>query len=245
MSPEFEHWVDAQYRRSAAAMLVSVSPVGLVKSRPGFGHTIRPVKGSIIASPVLADWKPDPDYFFHWFRDSAVVMDAVRLLFEAGDLGTQAVTHFEDFVRFSLDLQALDGRKIIETTAWRAQVTPDFVQYLRKDKELGAVHGDSVVAETRVNPDGTLDISSWTRPQHDGAPLRALSVLRWVRIHSFAGELRALVSKLVRSDLAFTFAHWREPSFDIWEEESGQHYYTLCVSAAALREGADWLDDGR
>ena len=51
------------------------------------------------------------------------------------------------------------------------------------------------------------------------------------------------MSKLVRSDLAFTFAHWREPSFDIWEEESGQHYYTLCVSAAALREGADWLDD--
>jgi glucoamylase len=243
MSPEFEHWIEEQYRRSAAAMLLSVSPVGLVKSRPGFGHTIYPVKGSIIASPVLGDWKPDPDYFFHWFRDSAVVMDALRLLFEAGELGTQALTHFGDFVRFSLDLQALDGRKIIETTAWRAQVTADFVQYLRKDTELGDVRGDSVVAETRVNPDGTLDISSWTRPQHDGAPLRALSVLRWARAHSFDAELRALVSKLVRSDLAFTFAHWREPSFDIWEEESGRHYYTLCVSAAALREGAEWLDD--
>jgi glucoamylase len=242
MSPEFEHWLDAQYRRSAAAMLVSVSPVGLVKSRPGFGHTIHPVKGSIIASPVLADWKPDPDYFFHWFRDSAVVMDAIRLLFVAGDLGTEALTHCGDFVRFSLDLQALDGRKIIANTAWRAQVTPQFLQYLRKDAELGAVHGDSVIAETRVNPDGTLDISSWTRPQHDGAPLRALAVLRWAGIQSFDAELRALASKLVRSDLAFTFAHWREPSFDIWEEESGQHYYTLCVSAAALREGADWLD---
>jgi len=60
-------------------------------------------------------------------------------------------------------------------------------------------------------------------------------------MHGFDAELRALISKLVRSDLAFTFAHWREPSYDIWEEESGQHYYTLCVSAAALREGADWL----
>lgn len=243
MSPAFELWIDQQYRRSAAAMLVSVSPVGLVKSRPGFGHTIRPVKGSVIASPVLADWKPDPDYFFHWFRDSAIVMDAIRVLFEAGDLGAPAVTHFGDFVRFSLDLQALDGRKIIATTAWREQVTPQFIQYLRKDVELGAVHGDSVVAETRVNPDGTLDISSWTRPQHDGAPLRALSVLRWVKVHSFDAELRTLVSKLVRSDLAFTFAHWREPSFDIWEEENGQHYYTLCVCAAALREGADWLEE--
>lgn len=241
MKRAFEQWLDQQYRRSAAAMLVAVSPVGLAKSRPGFGHTIHPVKGAIIASPVLADWNPEPDYFFHWFRDSAVVMDAIRLLFEAGDLGSEALTHFGDFVRFSLDLQSLDGRKVIATSAWRENVIADFIKFLRKDDELGAVHGDAIVAETRVNPDGTLDISSWTRPQHDGAPLRALSVLRWSRVHGFDAELRSLVSRLVRSDLAFTFAHWREPSYDIWEEESGQHYYTLCVSAAALREGADWL----
>ena len=123
-------------------MLVSVSPVGIVKSRPGFGQTIRPVKGSIIASPVLADWNPEPDYFFHWFRDSAVVIDAVRLLFEAGDLGAQARDAFRRFRALQSRLQALDGRKVIATTAWRDKVTPDFVQFLRKDDELGAVHGD-------------------------------------------------------------------------------------------------------
>ena len=237
-----EQWLEREYRRAAQAMLVSVSPVGIVKTRPGFGHTIHAVKGSIVASPVLADWNPEPDYFFHWFRDSAVVIDAVRLLFEAGDLGAQALEHFADFVRFSLSLQDLDGRKVIATMAWRENVAADFIRFLRMDDELEAVHGEAIVAETRVNPDGTLDISSWTRPQHDGAPLRALSVLRWARSHSLDSDLRALVSRLVRSDLAFTFAHWREPSFDIWEEESGLHYYTLCVSAAALREGAGWLD---
>jgi glucoamylase len=237
-----EQWLERQYRRAAEGMLVSVSPVSIVKARPGFGHTIHPVKGSIVASPALADWNPEPDYFFHWFRDSAVVIDAVRLLFEAGDLGPQAVEHFADFVKFSLSLQSLDGRKVIATLAWRENVAADFIRFLRRDDELEAVHGEAIVAETRVNPDGTLDISSWTRPQHDGAPLRALSVLRWARSHSFDPELRGLVSRLVRSDLAFTFAHWREPSFDIWEEESGLHYYTLCVSAAALREGAEWLD---
>jgi GH15 family glucan-1,4-alpha-glucosidase len=241
MSRGLEQWLDQQYRRAAKAMLVSVSPVGIVKSRPGFGQTIYPVKGSIIASPALADWNPEPDYFFHWFRDSAVVIDAVRLLFEAGDLGSEALAHFGDFVRFSLALQNLDGRKLLAGMAWGAGVAADFVKFLRRDDELESVHGAAIVAETRVNPDGTLDISSWTRPQHDGAPLRALAVLRWVRGHSFDAELRALVSRLLRSDLEFTFAHWREPSFDIWEEESGLHYYTLCVSAAALREGADWL----
>ena len=41
--------------------------------------------------------------------------------------------------------------------------------------------------------------------------------------------------------------HWREPSFDIWEEESGQHYYTLCVSAAALsrRRATGWRRGAR
>jgi len=239
---DLEQWLEREYRHAAEAMLVSVSPVGIVKTRPGFGHTIHPVKGSIVASPVLADWNPEPDYFFHWFRDSAVVIDAVRLLFEAGDLGPHALEHFADFVKFSLSLQDLDGRKVIATLAWRENVAADFIRFLRKDDELEAVHGEAIVAETRVNPDGTLDISSWTRPQHDGAPLRALSVLRWVRSHSFDSDLRGLVSRLVQADLAFTFAHWREPSFDIWEEESGLHYYTLCVSAAALREGASWLD---
>jgi glucoamylase len=237
-----EQWLEREYRHAIEAMLVSISPVGIAKTRPGFGHTIRPVRGSIVASPVLADWNPEPDYFFHWFRDSAVVIDAVRLLFEAGDLGPQAVEHLADFVRFSLSLHNLDGRKVIATLAWRENVAADFIRFLRRDDELEAVHGEAIVAETRVNPDGTLDISSWTRPQHDGAPLRALSVLRWARSHPFDSDLRALVCRLVQSDLAFTFAHWREPSFDIWEEESGLHYYTLCVSAAALREGAGWLD---
>ena len=45
-------WMDRQYRLSAAAMLQSISAVHLVKERPGFGQTIRPAKGSVLASPV-------------------------------------------------------------------------------------------------------------------------------------------------------------------------------------------------
>ena len=104
-----------------------------MKERPGFGQTVRPVAGSIVASPVLASWDPDPDYFFHWFRDSAIVIDAVRLLYEAGHLGAEALTHFADFVRFSLSLKALDGRALVESPHWRLKVLPDFVQYLRGD----------------------------------------------------------------------------------------------------------------
>ncbi len=234
-------WIAGQFQRSIRGMLASVSPVGILKERPGFGQTIRPVRGAIVASPVLADWNPEPDYFFHWFRDSAVVIESLRLLHESGQLAGQARRHFEDFVSFSLALRRLEGRALVESPAWRAGVRADFRKFVRGDAELAAITGDRVVADTRVNADGTLDISNWSRPQHDGAPLRALAVIHWTGAASFAGELAGRIEELIRADLAFTRAYWREPSVDIWEEESGHHYYTLCVSAAALEQGARWL----
>jgi glucoamylase len=241
-----EQWLAREHRHAAAEMLKCVSARDVVKVRPGLGQTVRPVAGSVVASRVLGAYDPDPDYFFHWFRDSAIVMDAVRLLYETGDLGAEALTHFVDFVRFSLSLGELDGRALTTSAGWRDRVTPDFVQFLRGE-ELAAVSGDTVYADTRVNPDGTLDVLRWNRPQHDGSALRALAVLRWLRTLA-AGSPAAVgagaladAEQLLRVDLAFIAARWRQPSYDIWEDELGHDYFTLRVSAAALRLGADWL----
>lgn len=239
--PAFESWLERQLQHSATEMRKSISPVAIVKLRPGFGQTMRPVAGAIVASPVLAGWDPDPDYFFHWFRDSAVVVDALRLLHLDGRLGDEAVQHLRDFTRFSLALNGLDGRIDAAVPDRRARVAADFLQFLRDDDDLARAHGDAVAAETRVNPDGTLDISRWSRPQHDGPPLRTLALLRWTASGRLDTATLTDIATLIRFDLDFTLRHWREPSYDIWEEESGHHYYTLRVSAAALAEGAAWL----
>lgn len=236
-----EHWIGRQYRRAAQGLLQSVSPVGLVKTRPGFGQTIVPKQGAIVASPVLASYDPDPDYFFHWYRDSALVVDALRLLFEDASAPGQALAGFADFVHFSRSLQGLDGRSLVAAPAWRTRVAADFERFLRSDAELAAVHGEMVGAETRVNPDGTLDISRWGRPQHDGPALRALAVLRWTRSAALEPPLAAAAATLLRADLAYARRRWREPCFDIWEEERGLHFYTLRVTAAALEGGERWL----
>ncbi len=245
-----ESWIDRELTHAAAQMLRSVSPTDLLKMRPGFGQTIRAQRGSIVASPVLAAYDPDPDYFFHWYRDSAVVIEALGALFErdaqsgaGGGAGGALAGHFADFVHFSLALEGLDGRELAAAPAWRARVREDFTRFVRTDQELAAVHGDAVAAETRLNPDGTIDISKWARPQHDGPALRALAVMRWMRRAALDPPLRAAASRLLRADLAFARHRARTPCFDIWEEEEGLHYYTLCVSAAALDEGARWLDE--
>ncbi len=223
-----EDWIAAQRAHAIAGLLRCISS-SQTKTRPGFGQVIVPRRGSVVASPVLADWNPEPDYFFHWYRDSALVIDALRLV--RGDV-PEARRHLADFTDFSLELAALDGRDM--PPGWQAHVAPDFVRFLRKD--IAHVYGDTVAAEARVNPDGTLDISDWPRPQYDGPALRALALLRW-------GADSAMQKQLVVADLRFLLAHARNPCFGIWEEESGLHYYTLRVGEAALRRGAAWLDD--
>jgi len=221
-----ENWIARQRDDVIAGLLRSISP-SLVKTRPGFGQVIRPARGSVLASPVLASYDPDPDYFFHWFRDSALVMDALWLVRDAVP-GSRVL--FDDFVDFSLGLSKLDGRQM--PPDWRKAAAPDFVRFLRWD--IGKAHGDTIAAETRVNPDGTLDITDWPRPQHDGPALRVLALLRW-------GPARESEMALLKQDLAFVLTHARGPCFDIWEEEVGLHYYTLSVCEAALVAGAAWF----
>jgi glucoamylase len=217
-----EDWIITQRRHAAAMMRQAISPA-TVKNRPHFFQTIIPRPGAVVASPVLASYDPEPDYFFHWYRDSAVVMEA---LFLVQDEIPDAAHLFADFVRFSSGLATLDGRK---APPLRAQ--PDFVQFLRHN--IADAYGAAIPGETRVNPDGTLDVSDWPRPQYDGPALRALVLLRWgVPDHAAA---------LLRDDLAFVLHHTSRPCFGPWEEEDGLHYYVLRVCAAALEKGAAWL----
>ena len=242
MEPEpLDTWITRQYRFSALAMMRSISPTHIVKERPGFGQVIQPLVGSIVASAVLASYDPDPDYFFHWHRDSAIVIDALRLASEDPILGIDARPHIENFVTFSRTLQQLDGRHLVAQPEWRNRISADFRGFVRPDSEFVDLHGTAIDGDTRFNPDGTIDISRWARPQMDGPALRALALLRWTyKAPPHSVGMRAL-HELLHSDLAFVQHRWRDASFDIWEEEKGHHYYTLRVTAAALSAGAAWL----
>jgi glucoamylase len=245
-----DEWIDTQAHFAATAMVRAISATHLVMDRPGFGQMVIPRPGSVLASPVCAHYDPDPDYFFHWFRDSAIVIDALRVALGEAFMEGSAIIRFHEFVEFSLSLRSLNGSEFLRHSKFGKRIQPFFLQYVRPDAEIAAVSGDRVLSEARVNPDGTLDFTRWSRPQADGPALRAIALLRWW--HQFPdlpATLRAGMQELIVGDLAFTLAHTQKTSFDIWEEESGYHYYTQLVQAAALAEGADWLanlaEDGR
>ena len=195
-----------------------------------------------MASTALGSWDPDPDYFFHWLRDSALVIDALRHVIAEGALAGEGLSRFKEFVAFSLSLNRLDGAGFLRLAGdFRKNIDPSFLQYVRDDNELCAIAGDRVLGEPRFNPDATLDISKWSRPQHDGPALRALALMRFWPLDGLDDATRASMRALILTDLGFILRHWREPCFDIWEEELGHHYYTRLMQHAALADGARWL----
>jgi len=222
-------------------MLRAVSATALVKHRLALGQTIRPARGSILASPAMAAYDPKPDYFFHWLRDSAIVADALRQAIEDGTLESSAIEHLVDFVDFSLKLCQLDGPTFLRQGGYPEAIEPSFREHVRSREEIGEIAGDRVLGEGRYNADGSLDVLRWGRPQNDGPALRALAVMHFFTLDAFRVRAGEPAMTLLRYDLDYTLSHWRARCCDLWEEAIGFHYHTRLVQQAALETGADFL----
>jgi glucoamylase len=167
--------------------------------------------GMVVASPSRAE----PDYYFDWLRDTALTMRALV-----------------DYYEFRKDPQI---KKMI-------MVWIDAEIYRQNLPTL------SGLGEPKFNIDGSGFTGPWGRPQNDGPALRALTMIKFARILFAEGEQDFVLKKLyhgvlpanspIKKDLEYTAHHWREHSFDLWEEEKGLHFYTLLSQHTALQEGA-------
>jgi glucoamylase len=245
MTQDFGNWLERQGRVSAEKMARAVSAVDLVWRWEGFGQTVRPARGSVLASPETDPRPGGPDYFFHWPRDAATVMDAALVLIRRGVDRDAWVERFEEYVRFSLVLGLNDGARFLARAGdFRANVAPDLLKYVRSNEEIAAVSGDRALAEARYRADGDLDVTKWSRPQHDGPALTALVCMRFWRLNlSTCEKARSELAVLIRRDLEYTLRHAGEPCYDVWEEEFARHYYTTLVQYAALKAGIRWAED--
>jgi glucoamylase len=244
-SSDLEDWIAAEARYAATRMSRAISATELVMERPGFGQRVIPRAGSVLASPVPGHYDPDPDYFFHWFRDAAIVADALRVAVAAGYSDRSALTRLREFLQFNTLLTSIDGRQFAGDGNFRAGVQPAFLEYLRPDAELAGICGRAVLGDVRVNADGTLDFTRWSRPQTDGPALNAIVLLRWWQEFPELFEDPAVLSALrdiISEAMAFTLSHVWKPCSDVWEEQSGYHYFTQLLQAQSLLLGGEWLE---
>jgi glucoamylase len=244
-SLDLEAWIARQKDRSAMAIQKAISATHLIRRRDAFGQTIVPSKGSVLASPVIANWDPEPDYFFHWLRDSAIVMRTVAELMQDASSASERErwrSHFEDFVRFSLTLSNLNGAAFLSRNDYRRATHPEYRQFLRDEAEIRTLVGDALLGDVRFNPDGTIDILRWSRPQYDGPALRALACLRFL---ASGGSETDDIKRLLNLDLDFTRRCAGRHCIGPWEEpgENAHHYYVGLVQLAALTHGRAWVSD--
>ncbi|SON55936.1 Glucoamylase amyD [Hartmannibacter diazotrophicus] len=239
-------WIAVQERRCAGYLTRSLSRTDLVHERPEFGQQVSPLPGTVLASPVSAHWDPEPDYFYHWTRDAAIVMEEVSHL---GFTGTEADAFdfrsaFDDYVAFSLGTTRIDGNAFVPNPI-RPSTREDCLKFVRPDEELARLDAFNLPGEPRFNPDGTPDLQRWARPQYDGPALRALTLARHAGLLLERGEPIATdLLAILQGDLEFTIRHAGKPCIGPWEEDNEHtlHSFTLICQIGALEHGRKLLD---
>ncbi len=194
----FESWIDSQKSTSWTRLLANINRADTAP-------------GVVVASPS----KCDPDYYYHWTRDAALVMDLIvrDYLSNKQDDFLAAIKTYVDFSRanqlsnaqtglgepkFYVDGRPFDlpwGRPQNDGPALRALTLIRFAKSLLSD-------GDAAYVNEKL----------------------------------YRNSLPA--DTVIKADLEFVAHHWQESSYDLWEEVKGDHFYTRMVQHAALREGA-------
>ncbi|MCB0391049.1 MAG: glycoside hydrolase family 15 protein [Bdellovibrionales bacterium] len=169
------------------------------------------VPGTVIASPS----RQGPDYYFHWVRDAALVMQVVLNLYEEE----------QDPVIKSFYLQRLD----------------DFVDLTHLQQTNS---GFQSYGEPKYFVDGRPYDGPWGRPQNDGPALRASVLMRYASVIVQNGQsLSQKLINVIKNDLEYTIQFWRDPNFDLWEEVYGDHFYTRFAQRKALLDCQLWANE--
>jgi len=193
-----EKWLPIQEQISLKNLLRNISPPGTEK-------------GVVVASPS----KHNPDYWYHWVRDAALVMDLIVDQYQKTNVPEKKATFLN--------------------LIW------DYVDFSKLNQQTPTPSGGP--GEPKFNVDGTAFVGPWGRPQNDGPALRALTLIRFAKTlirEAKPTEVNRLFG-IIKYDLEFVSHHWREPSFDLWEEIKGIHFYTLLVQHQAMLDGASFI----
>jgi glucoamylase len=166
--------------------------------------------GSVIASPQMNN----PNYYFHWVRDSAIVARALIQLIPFVQ-GTSSEPVIREFIG-------------------------DFARFSEKIQNVNSPYG---AGETRFLPDGSMDLSEWPRPQYDGLALRALTLLDYLAQNGQGASLSDTdrMQRVIRKDLDDIAKFYNANGFDLWEYANGFHFFTRMTQLKALETGREYF----
>ena len=204
-----DSWVQREQNISWRNLKLNISP-----RDPKTAGGPAPIPGIVVAGLS----KKDPDYYFHWVRDSSNVMRTVIELYASQP---QVMTP--------------------------AQFHSMMGNYLRLSSHLQHEKSAFGLGEPRYMVTGEADTLPWSRPQFDGPALRALSVMKYLEWQQTNRDTtdRDLALSVLRTDLDFIVSVWSQRGFDIWEEYKADNYNTRLAQLVALEKSNHWLPSPR
>ena len=173
--------------------------------------------GAIVASPS----RYYPNYYYDWVRDSAIAMGLIEEWYQ--------LTSKNEYKKLLLNY-------VSWTEKVQHQDDPNFMQ--------------DILGEPKFYVNGYPYDQPWGRPQNDGPALRAMVLIKfanqllnanereYVKEHLYHGGMDSLTMGAIKMDLEYIAHHWQEPSFELWEEVYGHHFFTAIVQKKALIDGA-------
>ncbi|WZH46372.1 uncharacterized protein QYS62_007446 [Fusarium acuminatum] len=167
--------------------------------------------GVVIASPDTQD----PDYFFTWTRDAALVFKyVVDRFINQYDAGLQK--RIQQYIASQAKLQGVSNPS-------------------------GSLSDGSGLGEAKFEVDLSAFTGGWGRPQRDGPALRATAIItyaNWLIDNGYSSTASDIAWPVIRNDLNYVAQYWNQTGFDLWEEVKGSSFFTTASQYRALIEGA-------
>ncbi|KAK0626084.1 glucan 1, 4-alpha-glucosidase [Immersiella caudata] len=207
---------DAQIlRRSVDSFIEAQTPVSWERLFCNIGADGCRAQGVAPSVCVASPSKQNPDYWYTWTRDSALVFKNVAESF-AHSYNSTFQRHLNNFLASQAKLQTVAN-------------------------PVGDLSNGAGLGEAKFYVDLTKFTGEWGRPQRDGPPLRAIALMtyaKWLVANGYTATARDVIWPAVKNDLQYTAQYWNQTGFDLWEEVPGSSFFTITSSHRALVEGA-------
>jgi glucoamylase len=150
---------------------------------------------------------------------------------------------------------ALVYRCIIEEHLRTKLYLPELLNYIETERRAQKTKTLTGIGEPKFNPDISAFNESWGRPQNDGPALRGLNMIKLYHFfyeQKYFSLCNNVIKPIIETDIKYIIGCYNKPSFDLWEEKYGWHFYTRVVQFKCVKEyslfmnyfGIDYDKDG-
>ncbi|KAF7946409.1 hypothetical protein EAE96_009407 [Botrytis aclada] len=202
-------------KRSVDSFIATESPIAFRNLLCNIGSDGACASGAASGIVIASPDKVNPDYFYTWTRDSALVFKALVDTFISSSYSASLQQEIENYISSQAGLQTVSNPS-------------------------GGLSSGGL-GEPKFNADKSAFTESWGRPQRDGPALRATAMItysKWLIANGYTSTVQNIVWPIIRNDLSYVTQYWNQTGFDLWEEVQGSSFFTVAAQHRALVEGS-------